>query len=295
MKDYLRKHTWMPGSAVVILVAMPLLILAKDIRSWSRFIEQLEEFDQEKKLQDASPEQTIHPQAINVPIFIYHSVNPRYPGETALQDAYDITPELFEAHLQYLESHHYTAVSLDDLADYFDTGKSLPPNPVILNFDDGWENQFIYAFPLLRKYHDSATFFIYMHVVGYKHFLSWKEIEEMVQGGMRIGAHTKTHPLLAHITNSDQLRDEIAGSKKILEDRLQQPVTVFAYPYGQYNDGVVRAVQEAGFRMARSTYRGVYHTRSDRYTLKAILVSDSMEDFVRMLQAAQEGSTGAAQ
>ena len=285
----------MLGGAIAIIAAIPLFIIAKDIRSWSRFIEQLEEFDQEKKLQDASPKETVHPQAVNVPIFIYHSVNPHHAGETALQDAYDITPELFEAHLQYLESHHYTAVSLDDLADYFDTGRPLPPNPVILNFDDGWENQFIYALPLLIKYHDSATFFIYTNVIGYNHFLSWKEIGEMVQGGMKIGAHTKTHPLLAHITNGDQLRDEIAGSKKTLEDRLRQPVTMFAYPYGQYNDGVVGAVKEAGFRMARSTYRGVYHNESDRYTLKGILVSDSFEAFVRMLQAAQEKNTAAKQ
>ena len=295
MKDYLKKNKWIPGSVFIMSATISFAMIAHDTHSWSRFMGQLEELNQEKKLQEISPKETIHPQAINIPIFIYHSVTAPYAGETAVQDAYDITPELFEAHLQYLESHHYTTVSLDDLADYFDTGHPLPPNPVILNFDDGWQNQFVYAFPLLTKYHDTATFFIYTNAVGSKHFLSWEEIEEMVRSGMKVGAHTKTHPFLAHIANANEINSEIMGSKKILEDRLRQPVTAFAYPFGYYDDRIVNAVKEAGFRVARSTYRGVYNSESDRYTLRAILVSDRFEDFVRMLQAAEEGNTAAKQ
>ena len=289
MADFIIKNKWVLAGTVVLIAAVPsFFIFAKDAHRWTQCIGQLEKLHHEKKLQSASVREAVSPRAVNIPIFIYHSVIPHYPGETASQDAYDVTPELFESELRYLESHHYTAISLDDVADYFDMGKPLPQNPVILNFDDGWENQFIYAFPLLKKYHYEATFFIYTNVIDHSPFLSWKQIKEMVESGMAIGGHTKTHPLLTNIANADELRDEIVGGKKILEDHLRRSVTVFAYPYGDYNNAVASAVKEAGFRMARSTYRGVSHTPDDRYALKGILVSDSLEDFIRMLQAAED-------
>ena len=232
MKNYLKKNKWIPGSIFLVSAAISFSLIAHDTHSWSRFIAGLAELNRAEKPQEEHWQETPRPQAINIPIFIYHSITTLYPGKTALQDAYDITPEFFETQLQYLESHGYTTISFDDLADYFDAGKSLPPNPVMLNFDDGWKNQFVYAFPLLKKYHDVATFFVFTNAVGSKHFLSWEEIEEMVQSGMRMGAHTKTHPFLDRMTDADKINSEIMESKKILEDRLHQPVSAFAYPFG---------------------------------------------------------------
>jgi peptidoglycan/xylan/chitin deacetylase (PgdA/CDA1 family) len=220
--------------------------------------------------------------AVHVPIFIYHSVRPHIDGENPEQDAYDVTPELLEQQLQYLKENNYTTISLDDLHDYLVNGVTPALKPVILTFDDGWHNQYVNAFPLLKKYGMTGTFYVYTNVVGKNHFLTWDEIQEMDHAGMTIGSHTKTHPYLSSLSDS-QLREEIIDSKKILEDKLGKPVNHFASPFGYTSDKVVSIIKEAGYSTARTTYRGTYHTTKDLFTLRGILVSDALQDFIRAL------------
>lgn len=131
----------------------------------------LEEF-----LFQAEPENTVTIGAVKIPIFIYHSVKPYEQGESASQDRYDITPELFRKQLAYLAINDYTPVTMDDVAHYIATGTTSPvQKPVVLGFDDGWHNQYTYAFPLLKKYHFIATFYIYTNPIGKKYFLSWDQ------------------------------------------------------------------------------------------------------------------------
>jgi len=98
--------------------------------------------------------------SLRIPIMVYHSVRPYIPDESAYQDAYDVTPELLEQELQYLYKHGYQTVTFAAVSEYFEHGPSLPKKPVILSFDDGWRNQYVYAFPLLQKYGAKGTFFI---------------------------------------------------------------------------------------------------------------------------------------
>lgn len=221
---------------------------------------------------------------VRVPILVYHSVRPHITKESSYQETYDITPELLRKHLEYLKENNYTAISFDMLADYFDTDTPLPAKPIILTFDDGWKNQYEYAFPILKEFNDTATFFIFTNAVGRGNHLAWEEIHEMSDMGISIGAHTKTHPYLRKITDENILSEEIAGSKKILEDELEMKVTSFAYPFGQYNDVVAEEVKKSEFRIARSLQRGVMQNEGERYILRANLATDNFEDFVRLLE-----------
>lgn len=221
---------------------------------------------------------------VRVPILVYHSVRPHIAKESSYQEAYDITPELLRRHLEYLKENNYTAVSFDALADYFDTGAPLPTKPIILSFDDGWENQYEYTFSLLQEFHTTATFFVFTNAINRGNHLTWNELREMRDAGISIGAHTKTHPYLQKITDPKKLTQEIAGGKKILEDELGMKVTSFAYPFGQYNDATVEEVKKSGFRVARSLQGGVMQSESERYILRANLTTDNFEDFVRLLE-----------
>jgi peptidoglycan/xylan/chitin deacetylase (PgdA/CDA1 family) len=97
---------------------------------------------------------------------------------------------------------------------------------------------------------------------------------------MTIGAHTRTHPYLPNVRDSGKLWDEIAGSKRILEGHLGKNVDVFAFPYGHYTPEAIQVIKNAGFLAARTTYRGVYHTADDLYTLKGVEISDDMDAFI---------------
>lgn len=224
---------------------------------------------------------------IRVPIFIYHSVLPDYPTETALQKEFSITPELFEQQLIYLRDHGYTTISLDELDRAIKIGTTSPiAKPVILTFDDGWRNQYYYAFPLLKKYHVTATFFVYTNPIDHSDkFLTWDELHEMQLAGMYFGDHTLSHPYFSHLT-TDQIRTEVIMGKKILEEHLGIPVTHFASPFGYTSPALESLLKESGFSTGRTTYVGAHHSENDRFRLTGFLVHRTMRDFIWALQYA---------
>lgn len=246
------------------------------------FLSKTDKLNSEQILQEI-PEQTPLANAIKVPILIYHSIAPHTSNQTLLQKHYDVAPEFLEKQFQYLRDKGFTVIGLDFLADALSQTITLPPKPVVLTFDDGWENQFRYGYPLLKKYNYTATFFIFTKAIDHESFLTWDQIKAMDQGGMTIGGHTRTHPYLLDITDPVALRREIIGGKSVVENRIGHAINLFAYPYGQYNDQIVEKVKEAGYKAARSAHEGVYHTRDDLYTLKGIEATDDFAKFVKNL------------
>ncbi len=207
---------------------------------------------------------------LNLPILVYHIVRPSYPNDS--RGVLDIahTPETFDAEMLYLSRTGYHVVNFTDLENYFSAGAPLPSNPIIISFDDGWSNQYRYAFPTLRKYDIPATFFVFTNAIGRPGFLSWDNLREMVVGGMSIAAHSRSHPYLTKITEETKLWNEIQGSKELLEKELGVPVEQFAYPFGQYNASIVAMVKKAGYRSARGDfYRGA-QTVDILYELSAL-------------------------
>lgn len=222
--------------------------------------------------------------AVKVPIFIYHSVRPHFPGESPEQDIYDITPELFEKHLLYLRDNGYTTVTLDDLAVFIERKTTAPvAKPVILTFDDGWDNQYHFAFPLLKKYGMTATFYIYTNPIGKEPYLSWSQIRDMAAAGMAIASHTLSHRPL-HLLNPIELVKEIAESKKTLEMRLGISVAHFATPFGYTSAKIARVVKDAGYATCRTAYDGVYHSAPDLFRLRGNQTTDYFADFVEVLR-----------
>ena len=107
-------------------------------------------------------------------------------------------------------------------------------------------------------------------VDGRTPMLSWTEIKEMRAGGIRIGSHTRTHPILSRI-DAVQLRDEIFESKSELESQLRERVTGFAYPNGRLGDYGVDAVNllgRAGYRYAVTTQAGFNTVDANPFELK---------------------------
>jgi len=254
---------------------------AKDITE--DFLLKFEGINIERALQETSEQVIIPSEAIRVPILVYHSVRPQVKGESTLIDYFDITPEMFERNLVYLKENNFSVIPFSSLVKALEEEKELPKKPVILTFDDGWKNQYIYAFPLLKQYGVTATFFIFTNAIGHKNFLSWEQIKELDRFGMTIASHTKSHPYLFQIKDRNILTDEIAGSKKILEDGLGKPVEIFAYPFGYFSDLIVSVVKESGFKAARSSKKGTYHTKDGLFILRSIEISDDFDAFVKNL------------
>jgi peptidoglycan/xylan/chitin deacetylase (PgdA/CDA1 family) len=218
---------------------------------------------------EATPEPARIPASIDVPILIYHHVR---PGSTS---TLFVSPEELDKHLKYLQDSGFQTISFTDLADAFEKGKPLPPRPVIISFDDGWENQFEYGFPILQKYHDTATFYVVTNYLDRANFMTTEQLKTLVAAGMTIGCHTRSHPYLTSL-GRERAWDEIAGAKAILEaDGFK--IDTFAYPYGAYNQRVVDIVENAGFRSARTADGGVRVTDAKLGTLPGM----TFQTFIR--------------
>lgn len=240
------------------------------------------QFDIERSLQDKAEKVTEG--SIKVPILTYHSVRPHTSDQSKIQKYYDVDPEIFESQLKYLKDNGYVVISMSYLVEAIKENIILPEKSIVITFDDGWRNQFAYAFPLLKKYGDTATFYIITDYVEGKYSLTWDQIRVMNNSGMTIGGHTRRHPFLLEVTDPAILEDEISGGKRIIEGQIGQKIAHFAYPYGHYSDRVIQAVKDAGYVSARSTYKGIYHDKNDLYTLKAVEVTDDMNEFVKNIQ-----------
>ena len=101
--------------------------------------------------------------------------------------------------------------------------------------------------------------------------LSWEEIEEMKEEGFSFGSHTHTHPNLLELPR-DKVLSEIRDSKRILEERLGEPIKFFAYPYGKFNSQIRDMVKEAGYLGAFSTLPGKNAKNEDHFLLRRILI-----------------------
>ena len=220
-----------------------------------------------------------------VPILVYHHVSQSAPEGSAGLRRLTVTADIFAQQMQYLQDNGYHVITFSDLADYFERGRELPPLPVIISFDDGWETQFEYALPSLEKYHYSATFFVVTNYIGRPGFISWPQLQTLLTDGMKIGSHSRSHPRLNRIKDSAKLWDQVYTSKTILESQLETPVEEFAYPYGLYNAKAAAAVRQAGYRAGRGCCSGIAHTSSNVFTLKAIMVPNDMDKFVEYIGA----------
>src|SRR5689334_13688809 len=104
--------------------------------------------------------------SLRVPILVYHSVMPHHPGQTAEQHVLNVADSVFVAQMQYLVDGGYHVVSFAALVDALEGRDTLPTRAVVITFDDGWGNQYRHAFPILRRFGLTATFFVFTTPVG---------------------------------------------------------------------------------------------------------------------------------
>ena len=294
MKQHLKKHQRL---IALILCTITLLVLTafesfepkdNDDTFWRNFVTYFRASQPKQVITKDVYKKPPEGISVAVPIIVYHGVRPNYTGETSEVKRYTIEPQILDRELAYLHDNKYNVISLTELYKYFDDGVPLPPKPIVLTFDDGWKNQYIYAFPLLKKYGFTATFFIFTNAIGHKNFLSWDQVKEMNDAGMTIGGHTKTHPYLTRISDPTLLEKEISGGKQIIEEHLGHPIDTFAYPFGLYNATTTRAVAKAGYKTARTSRPGLWHTNKELLVLTAIYDQNSNMLFSRFVDSSNQ-------
>ncbi len=195
-----------------------------------------------------------------VTIIYYHAINDIVSG---IEELF-VTPAAFESQIQYLKDNGYTAITFDEL----NNAQNIK-NPVIITFDDGYEDNYTNAYPILKKYGFKATIFICSSVIDQPAYLKTPQIQEM-SDIISFQSHTLTHPNLNKL-KPEELDKELSESKAFLEGLTQKTVNVLAYPTGYYNSKVISIVSKY-YKFAVTTERGFYYKGDNSYTIKRIYV-----------------------
>lgn len=209
-----------------------------------------------------------------LPVIMYHSVTPQASWENRIE----VTVKAFERQMRFLKDHNYNVVSLETACDLIKNKNKIPARTVAITFDDGYKDNYIYAFPILKKYNFPATIFVIINEIGRPagDRLSWGEIKSMQDSGIiTIGSHTFNHPILTEVDSGQQLKNEVFDSKKILEEKLGKKITIFSYPSGRFNALVRQLVIDAGYQMAVVTNPGKKYPSDDIFALKRLRISEN--------------------
>ena len=218
-------------------------------------------------------------------ILMYHHVCPLHAIPPVNQQArlegwqYNIEPSSFEWQLLEIAKRGFRYVSLEEYLAELGKSSRDSRHLATVTFDDGWRDNFDYAFPILRAHTIPATFFIVsgeMEGVSSDRRMTPDQLCRLKSGGMTIGAHSRTHPNLA-LLSSPSLADELRGSKQDLEAVLGTSVNYLAYPGGRFNRTVVTAAQQAGFNAACSVIGWGQNSEASRFWLYRDVFSDRLD------------------
>ncbi len=206
----------------------------------------------------------------SVSILTYHSFD---YGKGLLS----VSPENFEKQMHYLKDKGFNVIPLDELVEGIKNKRKFPHNTIVITIDDGYVDNFTYAYPVLKKYGFPATIFLITNNLDSNPaFLTWDEVKEMSKHNISFGGHTKTHVYLPSVEKEDILWDEIAGCKKAIEEHVGIPVNYFCFPLGGFTEEAKRVVRRAGYKGACATNRGDdILNRHDVYELNRVSVRNT--------------------
>ncbi|WP_411343850.1 polysaccharide deacetylase family protein [Paenibacillus sp. WLX1005] len=222
--------------------------------------------------------------ADKVPVLMYHYIVPaKYNTEPNNNSIINL--EAFEKDMQYLHDNHYHTATLQELEQYVDEQKTLPENTVVLSFDDGYQNNMIYAYPIMKKYGFHATMF----VVGSKiqsttqtfnpsktSYVSRAEMKES-SDVFEFNSHTYNLHFKAPLHCGDDYaagmdQDKFMADDKIMRAQAGIDTPYFAYPFGDFRMQMIYALKESGYRMAFTVHQGFVRPGDDPYQLKRLTV-----------------------
>lgn len=220
---------------------------------------------------------------ISVPILMYHFIANNPNPKDKARDTLSVSPDKFEAQMDYLSKNGYTPVSLNTLYGIFNKQTTSPAKPVVLTFDDGYIDFYTIAFPILRRFNFQVVSFISTGLIGTGYYMNWDQIKEIQASGLvTFEAHTVSHTNLTTLNYVNALQ-QLTDSKNYLQSQTGFPVNFIAYPYGSSNTSVQSAAQKAGFVGGLGTWYGKAAIPGMNLPRLRITGQMSLKDFISRL------------
>jgi peptidoglycan/xylan/chitin deacetylase (PgdA/CDA1 family) len=217
-----------------------------------------------------------------IPILMYHHImdDCHYP--------YTISSKQFNEQLAYLRRTGYRTITLSQLYIHRNEGKKLPQKPVIITFDDAYEDVYINALPVLKQFNMVATTFVITKYVGDFNYwdsypnkpicrhMSWDNLRVWLDQGMEVGSHSVTHSHLSNLSKKE-IFEELQNSKLMIEEKLKMKIKFFCYPYGELNVLVKKNLSAIGYQGALAIREGTSTWHNDVFALKRICITSNLK------------------
>jgi peptidoglycan/xylan/chitin deacetylase (PgdA/CDA1 family) len=236
---------------------------------------------------------------VRIPILMYHSIrkagvqdtHPYYETETSVL--------MFQEQMAFLHENGFSVISLSEAVRLLDAGARPSDNRVVITFDDGFEDFYTDALPILNRYRFTATVFLPTAFISCtpiefknKACLTWAQVREAHRAGIGFGSHTVTHPQLKEVSTYE-LEYEIRYSKETIEDQLGDRVDSFSYPYAfpeedaEFKQALQRTLATYEYKSGVSTRIGTAGADDDRFFMKRLPVNSY--DDLPLFKAKLEG------
>jgi peptidoglycan/xylan/chitin deacetylase (PgdA/CDA1 family) len=189
---------------------------------------------------------------ISAEVLMYHHVGPLPADADNIRKGLTVSTQEFETQVKYLAEHKYKFLTLAELSQAIDS-KNVPDKVAVLTFDDGYDDNFSEVWPVMKKYNARGTFFPIVSKLDTSEYMKKDQIVELAKSGNDIGSHSLTHPSLEKLKGS-ALEKEVKNSKEEIEKIISGKVVSFCYPAGKYNDDTIKAVSDAGYKIAVTTH-----------------------------------------
>lgn len=227
----------------------------------SNNVDEPNEEDVEEKINDYI---TLDVNEVRIPILMYHSISDSDPNNNLL-----VPVEQFEVEVKWLKENGFTPMLLEDVLEAYNTGY-VPKKPVVITFDDGYEDNYTDAYRILKENKMKATFFIITNNIDKdSYYMDSDMLKEMKDNGMAIENHTSRHIEFTNIS-----RDEKATIIQEGIDALKEKVGVdskfVCYPVGRYDEETIEVEKELGIKAAVTTESGISSISDVIYSLKRV-------------------------
>lgn len=224
---------------------------------------------------------------ICVPILGYHEVSEyieRNEKIRSMHPSYCLSTGQFESQVEYLYNGKFKSLSLAELLKRNTFDLQNRDKRVVITFDDGHVGNFIYAFPILKKFNFVATFFVTVNWIGNSKMLNWEQLVEMSKSGMSIQSHGMIHTPLASLSKGE-IKYELLKSKEIIEDKIGKEVKFLSVPHGSIDSRCKEIAKEIGYQGICTSKVG-YFTYCDYFEIERVLIAQryGIEKFRRIME-----------
>lgn len=220
----------------------------------------------------------------NIKILMYHRVIRKGDRKG---DPLSVSEEAFREQMNWIQKFGFTTITFFDYQLYLEGKLTLPRKPIIITFDDGYQDTYTRALPILHEKEMRAVIFV-LGNRGLKRawwesgdpddlclLMSDSQIQEAHALGFEIGAHTMNHLALGEL-DEEEVRHEVQGSKQAIEELLQEEVLSISYPYGSLNQSVLDITAEGGFRFGCGVFTGPPRFGTNMFDLRRLAIKQEM-------------------